>query len=280
MQKHPWRFGLFAVAVSALPIGLACSSPSDSAADSSDATEATQDGGTAAATSSSAATPAAQGSGAAPTSTSPAPSTTTTTTGSAWCDVSAILAKSCQSCHGSTQVLGLVPRLVSWEDLQAPQGNGAKMFDLVKESIHAPIRQMPPVGRLSDAELKTIDDWIASGAKNSDRACGGSPSSPAPPSTGPAATSGNPCATSAQCALGQVCRGTCIPGCDTNNDCASGTVCVNGQCGGGSSGTEPDHPIACVMNAQCPASAPRCFRGQCFALPVKPAGICIGALCF
>jgi hypothetical protein len=104
--------------------------------------------------------------------------------------------KSCRSCHGATKVFGFVPPLVSWEDLQVPQSNGAKMFDLVKESVHAPTRPMPPVGRLSDAELKTIDDWIAGGAKNTDRPCGGSPSSPAPSSTGQAPTSGNPCATS------------------------------------------------------------------------------------
>ncbi|MBX3221515.1 MAG: peptidylglycine alpha-amidating monooxygenase [Labilithrix sp.] len=86
------------------------------------------------------------------------------------CKVADVLAASCQTCHGAEPKAGASTPLVTFEDLHAEYG-GKKLFELVKDRIHAEQGRMPPAARLSDAEVKAIDDWVAGGAAKSTEAC-------------------------------------------------------------------------------------------------------------
>jgi mono/diheme cytochrome c family protein len=98
------------------------------------------------------------------------------------CAVSDALAKNCQTCHGSTTSSGASTSLVTYDDLQKDY-KGKKVFELVKDRVHAAEGRMPPAARLADADTKAIDDWVASGAPTSTDSCGagGGP----PPATQP-----------------------------------------------------------------------------------------------
>jgi cytochrome c551/c552 len=92
------------------------------------------------------------------------------------CDVDAVLAAHCRTCHGSTPSFGASIPLVTWQDLtaQAPDSS-QKVYQLVESRIHDDARPMPPTPnpRLSAADATTIDHWVAAGAPSSTATCAG-----------------------------------------------------------------------------------------------------------
>jgi hypothetical protein len=97
------------------------------------------------------------------------------------CDVDAVLAASCRSCHGATPQFGAPMPLVTHADLIAPARSdpSRKVYELVGQRTHDDTSPMPqaPNPRLDAAAQKTLDDWIAAGAPastgSSPASCGG-----------------------------------------------------------------------------------------------------------
>jgi mono/diheme cytochrome c family protein len=89
------------------------------------------------------------------------------------CAVSNVLSKQCQTCHDSQPKSGASTSLVTYDDLQK-DFNGKKVYELVETLIHRDSGSggMPPAGKLSDADLGAIDDWVRGGAKSSSEQCG------------------------------------------------------------------------------------------------------------
>ncbi len=91
-----------------------------------------------------------------------------TTSDSLPCEVADVLASRCGSCHQSPPQSGAPMPLVTWSDLHAPARADPKraVYDLVSSRIHDDVRPMPqpPNARLSDAETRVLDSWIANGA--------------------------------------------------------------------------------------------------------------------
>ncbi len=92
------------------------------------------------------------------------------------CDVDAILAKDCRSCHGASPTAGAPNALVTWEDLQAGAKSepSKKEYELTKSRTHDDARPMPPPPntRLSASDQAVIDGWVAKGAPKSSEVCG------------------------------------------------------------------------------------------------------------
>ena len=110
--------------------------------------------------------------GAAPAQNAPAAGTGTKATdtagssGSGFCAVQAIADKHCTACHDGKGTGGSPMGLVKHMDyLAAATSDGTKkVFELVGSRVHDSKKPMPPKGGLTDAELKTIDSWVAAGA--------------------------------------------------------------------------------------------------------------------
>jgi hypothetical protein len=96
------------------------------------------------------------------------------------CDVDAVLAQSCRSCHGSSPTAGAPDALVTWDDLMAPAKSdpSKKTYELVASRTHDDKNPMPPPPnmRLSAADQAVIDAWVQNGAQRSDEVCGTAPS--------------------------------------------------------------------------------------------------------
>ena len=92
------------------------------------------------------------------------------------CDVDAVLAKRCQSCHGTSPSFGAPMSLVTLADLTAPsmRDPSKKVFERVALRIHDDRSPMPqaPIARLDAAETKVLDDWAAAGAPSGSETCG------------------------------------------------------------------------------------------------------------
>jgi len=99
------------------------------------------------------------------------------------CDVDAVLAKSCRSCHSSPPAFGAPMPLLTLADLHAAAKitPGKKVFEMVGARIHDDAAPMPqaPNARLSGPEAATLDSWIADGAPAGGAACGTAPSAAA-----------------------------------------------------------------------------------------------------
>lgn len=101
------------------------------------------------------------------------------------CDVDALLAKRCRTCHvagGS----GPMP-LVSYEDLTAPaRSDGARSVAVVSiERLRSPDQPMPPspFERAPSSEIAVLERWVAAGMPRGDcgaTASGGGPASNLP----------------------------------------------------------------------------------------------------
>lgn len=95
--------------------------------------------------------------------------------GSLPCDVDAVLASQCRSCHGETPLYGAPMPLVTYADLTAPAPSdpSRKVYELVGERTHDDARPMPqpPAARLDAAAQQAIDAWIAAGAPSSAETC-------------------------------------------------------------------------------------------------------------
>ncbi len=82
------------------------------------------------------------------------------------CDVSKIMVKSCQTCHGAKPIGGAPMPLVIFEDFQKPASTQPtkKVYQLVQERVHDKNKPMPPIEMLSASELAAIDAWVKGGA--------------------------------------------------------------------------------------------------------------------
>jgi hypothetical protein len=84
------------------------------------------------------------------------------------CEVSAILAANCQSCHGASPTFGAPMPLVRYADLVAPAKSDPtrRVYELVGERIHDDADPMPqpPQPRLDPGALAILDAWIANQA--------------------------------------------------------------------------------------------------------------------
>lgn len=102
-------------------------------------------------------------------------SSTTGAVGELPCDVSTVLAKNCQSCHGSPTTYGAPMPLMTYADLTAPAKSDAtkKVYELVETRIHDDAQPMPqpPNARLDATSTATLDSWIAAGAPSSASGC-------------------------------------------------------------------------------------------------------------
>ncbi len=91
------------------------------------------------------------------------------------CDVDAVLKARCQTCHGAQPKYGASAALVTWDDLHAPapKDPSKRVFELVRERVHADAAPMPPSPqpRLTPAESAALDTWIDGGAVRSGATC-------------------------------------------------------------------------------------------------------------
>jgi hypothetical protein len=98
------------------------------------------------------------------------------------CDVDAVLAANCRTCHTQPPQFGAPMPLVTWDDTQsaAKEVAGEKVYQRIGERIHDNANPMPPSPnpRLSASDTATLDAWIAAGAP---KRTGGSCSNPPPP---------------------------------------------------------------------------------------------------
>jgi hypothetical protein len=85
------------------------------------------------------------------------------------CDVDAVLASRCRSCHTDPPQYGAPMSLVTYSDVKS-------VSDTIVRRIASDTQPMPPSPnpRLSAAERKTLSDWVAAGTPASSDACGGS----------------------------------------------------------------------------------------------------------
>lgn len=107
------------------------------------------------------------------------------------CDVQAVLATNCQSCHSQPPVGGAPMALMTWDDLVAPSITDPNKSNaqLSVDRMQAAKNPMPPQGGAAAADIQTLQDWINAGAKKG--ACGTEVEAGADPyATDPICTSG------------------------------------------------------------------------------------------
>ncbi|MEW5854406.1 MAG: hypothetical protein AB2A00_36865 [Myxococcota bacterium] len=82
------------------------------------------------------------------------------------CAVDAILQAHCQRCHNSPPRYGAPMQLMTHEHVQRPAVSDPErnVYELMSVRIHDENAPMPPGGGLTEAELATLDGWIAQGA--------------------------------------------------------------------------------------------------------------------
>lgn len=98
------------------------------------------------------------------------------------CDVAALLASRCQSCHSSPPHGAPMP-LVSHADLSAPAASdpGRRVADVALTRMKATAGPMPPSGA-TQAEIATLEAWVSAGLPKG--SCGATvPASPPAPVT-------------------------------------------------------------------------------------------------
>lgn len=90
------------------------------------------------------------------------------------CDVDAVLAKNCRSCHQSPPKFGAPMPLTSWEAVhkKAVSTPSLEVWQLMKQRVHDAKNPMPAAGMLGAADLAVLDGWFAAGAPKGSGACG------------------------------------------------------------------------------------------------------------
>ncbi len=85
------------------------------------------------------------------------------------CDVAAVLAKSCTSCHGDTLKNDAPNRLITHDDLLAvaKDGTGKTMIEIAIERMRDKNDPMPPDGILPESDVAVLEAWAAAGAEAS-----------------------------------------------------------------------------------------------------------------
>ena len=83
------------------------------------------------------------------------------------CAVSQALSTNCAKCHGATPIGGAPMSLVTYADLTKPAAtmSSFKVYELMKMRLHDQARPMPPGGKISAADMSTLDNWISAGAQ-------------------------------------------------------------------------------------------------------------------
>lgn len=89
------------------------------------------------------------------------------------CDVDNVLKTRCQTCHAAETRYGASVPLVTHDDLAKAGAGGKKIYEMVAGRIKDAARPMPPSPNalLTAAESKTLEGWIAGGAKASAEKC-------------------------------------------------------------------------------------------------------------
>ena len=91
------------------------------------------------------------------------------------CDVYAVLAKNCASCHGAEPEFGAVGTLVTWDGLDKAdsKGSGKKVRDLLLDRVRGigSIMPPPPATALTAADISTLENWLKAGANKSGDSC-------------------------------------------------------------------------------------------------------------
>jgi hypothetical protein len=95
------------------------------------------------------------------------------------CDVDAVLAANCRTCHSATPQFGAPMPLVTHADLTAPAKSdpSRKVYELVLERTASDAAPMPPPPneRLAASERDKLVAWVEAGTPTSTEACGTSP---------------------------------------------------------------------------------------------------------
>ncbi len=107
--------------------------------------------------------------------------------GSLPCDVDAVLAQNCRSCHASPPRFGAPMPLMTYADTQAPAKSDATqlVWQMMQKRVHATSAPMPPTGPLDAASLATLDAWFAAGAPAGSGSCGDAGAPPDAGAVGP-----------------------------------------------------------------------------------------------
>jgi hypothetical protein len=125
----------------------------------------------------------------------PTPPTFPTTGEPLPCDVDEVFAQHCRECHTNPPLYGALMPLQFRDNLIAPARSDAskKVYELVGARIHDDAHPMPqpPKARLSAADMKTLDDWIAQGAPAA-TSCAADAGASTPDSGGPPTLSCTP----------------------------------------------------------------------------------------
>jgi len=89
------------------------------------------------------------------------------------CDVDAVLAKNCRSCHSSPAKYGAPMPLTSWEAVHAKAASnpGVEVWELMKARVHDKQNPMPASGMLGATDLATLDAWFAASAPKGTASC-------------------------------------------------------------------------------------------------------------
>ena len=84
------------------------------------------------------------------------------------CDVDAVLAARCRSCHAPAPLFGAPMPLTTYGDLHAPSKSaaGVPVFQRIHARIHDDAQPMPPPpnARLDASDAATLDAWVQAGA--------------------------------------------------------------------------------------------------------------------
>lgn len=84
------------------------------------------------------------------------------------CDVAAVVARNCATCHGAAPRNGAPMALVTVAAFQAASGSGATATTIGARSVlraKDAASPMPPYGKMSDAEIATLEAWVTGGMK-------------------------------------------------------------------------------------------------------------------
>jgi cytochrome c551/c552 len=91
------------------------------------------------------------------------------------CDVDAVLATHCRTCHSDPPQFGAPLPLTTWAALHRPSPSdpSSQVYQVVAKKIADDLDPMPPSPnpRLSAADRKTLADWVAGGAPSSSVVC-------------------------------------------------------------------------------------------------------------
>ncbi|MBS2019567.1 MAG: hypothetical protein JST00_42290 [Deltaproteobacteria bacterium] len=94
------------------------------------------------------------------------------------CDVADVLARECNSCHGSSPSGGATNSLTTYEQLAGPSKSDPSKTEiqLSIERIKATTKPMPPTGTVAPADLAVLEKWVAAGMPKGDCAAAAGPS--------------------------------------------------------------------------------------------------------